>query len=43
MAVGSPPMKPATNTLAELFHAPVRYVVPLYQREQLSNVVDDVA
>jgi hypothetical protein len=32
MAVGSPSMKPATNTLAELFHAPVRYVIPLYQR-----------
>ena len=25
-------MKPATNTLAELFGADVRYVVPLYQR-----------
>ena len=25
-------MKPATNTLSELFYADVRYVVPLYQR-----------
>src|SRR4051812_24042374 len=25
-------MKPATNTLTELFRADVRYVVPLYQR-----------
>ncbi len=31
-AVASSGMKPATNTLAQLFNTEVRYVVPLYQR-----------
>lgn len=30
-------MKPATNTLTEIFNADVRYVVPLYQRPYVWN------